>query len=244
MEIFNNRINIKKFTITPAEQNSSYFINIKPASEFLPEWYRTSDSKVLNRNTELIKEYKHGINSTYKKCTPFLDAMTFGYISFLTADLEVSTQDNGFPYIQWRTDREILGEHTHDQWKGLPYPDGYAQFVYKWHNQMSIKVPNGYSLLFTNPINRFDLPFTTISGVVDADVYTGTVHFPFFIKKDFNGIIPAGTPISHIIPIKRESWKIEIKEENVQGAEIFKEKYLSTIKRSYKNNFWHRKEYR
>ena len=65
----------------------------------------------------------------------------------------------------------------------------------------NIKLPKDYSLLFLSPINRFDLPFLSITGIVDCDMYTGTVHFPFFIKNSFTGIIEKGTPIVQIIPI-------------------------------------------
>jgi hypothetical protein len=87
------------------------------------------------------------------------------------------------------------------------------------------------------------LPFTTITGFVDSDIYNLPIQFPFFIKKGFTGIIEAGTPIAQMIPIKRNNWKIEVKKENSEKFNILSEKYLSTIKRSYKNNFWFRKKY-
>jgi hypothetical protein len=36
------------------------------------------------------------------------------------------------------------------------------------------------------------------------------INFPFFLKKDFNGIIKAGTPIIQAIPFKRETWDMEV----------------------------------
>jgi hypothetical protein len=98
--------------------------------------------------------------------------------------------------------------------------------------------------LFSNPINRFDLPFQTITGIVDCDKYPGQVHFPFFLKEGFTGIIPAGTPVTQIIPIKRERWQREQLKSDKDFSPIFFEKFFSTIKRSYKKNYWSRKEYR
>jgi hypothetical protein len=92
-------------------------------------------------------------------------------------------------------------------------------------------------------MNRFDLPFISVNGVVDTDKYNLNVQFPFFIKDNFTGIIEKGTPIVQIIPIKRESWAREVKPYD-QNANIKLEKFLSTIKRSYKNNFWVKKDYR
>jgi hypothetical protein len=69
----------------------------------------------------------------------------------------------------------------------------------------------------THPLNRTDLPFYTLSGIVDSDNYMGEGKVPFFIKKDFTGIIPAGTPIVQIIPIKTdEVWKSEKAEHLMQ----------------------------
>jgi hypothetical protein len=234
----------KKFLITPLEEGAEHFFNIEPSSEFIPEWYRKSVSMIPGTNSELAIRAPYVTNSTYKKCTPFFDAITAGYTVSLTADIEVIRKENNLPYIMWRTERKIVTEHTSNQWEGLPCPDGYSPFVYKWHNQFNIKLPKGYSLLFLSPINRFDLPFLTITGIVDCDMYHNSVHFPFFIKNNFNGIIEKGTPITQIIPIKRESWKKEHGTYDAKNVLLNHQKFLSTIKRSYKNNYWNKKEYK
>jgi hypothetical protein len=230
--------------ITPMEKLSENFFNITPATNFVPEWYRKSNTNFPDSNTELIINSPDITTSTYKKCTPFFDALTFGYMVHLSADVEVTRKDDGMPFLMWRTGRTIITEHTSNQWDGFPCPEGYSPFIYKWHNQFAINVPKNYSLLFTSPINRFDLPFITITGVVDCDIYNGTVHFPFFIKNNFSGIIKMGTPITQIIPIKRESWKTNYGTYDEDRQAIWSEKFLSTIKRSYKNNYWQRKEYK
>jgi hypothetical protein len=233
----------KKFKITPIEKNSNHFFNIAPASEFVPEWYRKSPSTVLGLNTELIPFQPSVTSSTYKKCTPFLDALTMGYMVFLSADIEIIKDKDGTA-IRWRTERDIVTEHAMDQWKGLPCPEGYFPFLFKWHNQFSINIPKEYSLLFISPINRFDLPFITVNGIVDSDAYNLPIHFPFFIKDSFEGIIEKNTPITQIIPIKRDNWEREYGVYDENYFKIENEKFWSTIKRSYKNNFWHRKEYK
>ena len=234
----------KKIIITPVEKNSEHFLNIVPATEFVPEWYRQSPTTLRGTNTEINMQTKVATNSTYKKCTPVLDALTHGDMVFLTADVEVTRKADGMPYLMWRTNREIISEHSNDQWAGFPCPEGYSPYVYKWHNQFNIQTPKDYSLLFLNPINRMDLPFTTVTGIVDCDLYGGQVHFPFFIKDDFVGIIEKGTPIAQIIPIKREPWQREHKSYDENKSILHAEKYLSIIKRSYKKQFWSRKEYK
>ena len=225
------------------EKYSDNFFNIAPAKEFIPEWYRLSNSKMKDIHTELVPG-QTSTSATYKKCMPFFDAMTSGYMVYLTADVEVSNDISGSKHIQWRTSREIVTTHSQDQWDGLHVPESYIPFVFKWHNQFSIKTPKNYSALFIHPSNRFDLPFKTISGIVDTDSYDLQIHFPFFIHKDFTGIVESGTPIAQIIPIKRESWLRSHKKYIEGRQQIFSDKFVSTIKRSYKNNYWTKKEYK
>jgi hypothetical protein len=234
----------KKFLITPMEEGSEHFFNIKPSSEFIPEWYRKSVAQMPGTSSELLISNPSATTSTYKKCVPFFDAITAGYMVFLTADIEVIKKENNSQYFMWRTERTIVTHHSSDQWEGLPCPDGYSSFVYKWHNQFNIKLPKDYSLLFLNPINRFDLPFLTVAGIVDCDTYTGAVQFPFFIKNSFAGIIEKGTPITQIIPIKREYWERGHGSYDVKNVLLHKENFFSTIKKSYKKNYWHKKEYK
>ena len=234
----------KKFLITPIEEGADNFFNIKPSYEFIPEWYRKSSGNVRGTNSELLPMNPSATNSTYKKCTPFFDSMTAGYMMYLTADIEVVKKENNMPYIMWRPERKIITEHSQEQWEGLPCPDGYSPFVYKWHNQFNVNLPKDYSLMFLSPINRFDLPFLTVTGIVDCDTWTGSVHFPFFIKNNFTGIIEKGTPITQMIPIKREHWQKEHGQYDAKKVFSNQQNFYSTIKRSYKNNYWHRKEYK
>jgi hypothetical protein len=62
--------------------------------------------------------------------------------------------------------------------------------------------------LFTHPVNRTDLPFTTLTGLVDCDTfYQSSVNFPArWHDMGFNGVLPKGTPVAQCLPVKRESW--------------------------------------
>ena len=162
----------------------------------------------------------------------------------MSQDIEVTLREDGRPYILWRND--ILSPitwHSNSQWEGLVHPTNCHEFVYKWENYFAIKTPRGYSTLFTHPHNRFDLPFYTLSGIVDTDKYNLPINFPFFIKNDFTGIIKAGTPLAQITFFKRHHWFKTIKkyDKNYCSKEIFK--FFSTIDRSYKKLIWQKKEY-
>jgi hypothetical protein len=151
-------------------------------------------------------------DDTAKRCPPFVDAMTYGFLIPLICDLEV---ENG--EFSWASDipscgparfpRSPIGFHDASQVAGTPVFDE-DRFLIKFHNLWTIQAPEGYSLLFTHPANRFDLPFTTLTGLVDCDRYHDVpINFPAHWRDiSFSGTLPRGTPVAQCIPIKRESW--------------------------------------
>ncbi|MEK9648983.1 MAG: hypothetical protein VW337_07705, partial [Gammaproteobacteria bacterium] len=66
-----------------------------------------------------------------------------------------------------------------------------------------------YSALYAQPLNRHELPFLTMSGIVDNDKVKLPGTMPFFVLRGTRGILPAGTPYAQIIPFRREHWLAE-----------------------------------
>jgi hypothetical protein len=86
-----------------------------------------------------------------------------------------------------------------------------------------------------------DLPFQTLSAIVDTDKHDVPTHFPFFMKHGFEGKIPVGTPIVQIIPFKRQEWKSVTDDYDKDSAAMFKETIL--VEDNYKKNTWEKKSY-
>ena len=111
--------------------------------------------------------------------------------------------------------------HAPEQAGGAPIKTDNG-LVIKFNNFWALEVDEGWSLLFTHPFNRPDLPFETLTGVVDCDAFAmGYVQFPSLWRKpDFEGVIPRGTPIAQVIPVRRgeEDLVVEIMSE-AQAAE-------------------------
>lgn len=218
-----------------------------PMTKVLPDWWRRFNTFLENDNK--FKYYnKEGGNITMKACMPVLDSMTAGYTITLPCDLEISRDDAGAAVFKWPIEEyELITSHGEDQVPDQMVPDDYFRKPYKFTNLYSIKTPPGYSLLFTHPINRTDLPFLSLTGIVDVDEYRVPVNFPFLLKKDFEGIIEAGTPIIQVIPIKREAWTHEVKKEyDADEPDItYGRSILNTrMWKGYKRYFWNRKEYK
>jgi hypothetical protein len=234
---------MKTLEIIPFEEYDDSLKTIVPSSTKIPEWYKNIKPTVEGIKTFLLSRKPSDTNSTIKRCVPFLDAMSNGYMVTLSCDVEVAKHEDGSPMMMWRVNKEIITTHDKSSWDGLKIGTEFHQEAFKWNNGLSFKTPNDYSCLFTHPINRTDLPFFTISGLVDTDTYPLPTQFPFFLKKDFTGIIEAGTPIAQIILIKRDNWNHKI---NKYDGEYSRKKYsifFSKIIRSYKNQFWHKKIY-
>lgn len=211
---------------------------IVPSSSLIPQWYK---------DIPVVKDYKltgtGAVGTNVKHCTPFLDAMISGYTMVLSDDIHVRWED-GKPFINWRTAKIQVTEHSFDQYNGVSVPSGFYPHVLKWHNEFFIELPEGYSLWCTHPANRFDLPFQVVTGFVDADTFPLAIQFPFFIKKDWEGIIEAGTPLAQLIPIKRENWELVTEKSNDELTVVARRNFAKKIVRSYKTRYWHKKEYK
>jgi hypothetical protein len=210
-----------------SEDVSIDWIKPEPSVKQIPQWFKDIPPIVNN-------------NMTIKKCVPVLDALTTGYVFKTSADVYYDAElkrftDNGVS--------EVVTYHADFQLDGWHYGDDVEPHPYKWINKFFLQTPKGYSTLFVHPLNRADLPFTSLSAVVDTDEFPLSVQFPFFIKKGFSGLIPAGTPIVQAIPIKRNDWKSDFGDEEESYA--YKEfwKWSDPPFSKYKRKFWKRKLY-
>lgn len=230
-----------KQIVFEAENKFVYDVSIepKPSASFIPEWYKKIHPYINKKNLEVRNGY---LNTTVKACTPFLEAMTAGYMVTLSHDVMVSWHGE-FPNINWKGDISVVTDHTSDQTNGLFVPEGYSSHIFKWQNNFVIKTPPGFSMFCTHPSNRHDLPFITLSGFVEMDQYDLATHFPFFLKKGFEGIIEKGTPIAQLIPVKREKWSSKKTFMDQNEREKRYEEFGKTLFRSYKKKYWIKKEY-
>jgi hypothetical protein len=210
----------------------------KPASVSIPDWYKNLESYL---NGLKIPSGSGDTTATIKRCMPVFDSISMGYILYTQTDIFVSQKEN-FPWYEWPSIK-IIDFHpieqapTHPSKNEAPYP--------KWINPWAIKTPPGYSTLFVQPFHRESL-FTIFPGVVDTDIYTAPVNFPFVLNDvKFEGLIPAGTPMAQVIPIKRDKWNMEIgKEKELKEIENKKILLKSKFFDSYKNIFRQSKEYK
>lgn len=212
-----------------------------PAKKLLPEWYRLSENEIIDQ-THPDKPKASGL----KKCIPFMDAMLSGYFLVTPMDIFVSKNEDGSLKIGWNSSevfQEFISERPKELGELMPRPPAHYPNHLAFRGFWGFKTPRGWSVLVTHPLNRHDLPFTTTSGIMDADKYSTSGNIPFFIKEDFVGVIPAGTPFAQLIPIKRASWKSIANDQGIAYLETLQGQTVRTPGKSYKKLFWQRKEY-
>jgi hypothetical protein len=209
-----------------------------PIKQVLPKWYKESEATF----TAADGSETAGL----KKCVPFLDAMMSGYTLVLPVDVFVSETTSGEVKLGWNSPdefQELINQRPFESGEKIPRPAGHHPNHLAWRGSWGFKTPRGWSVLVTHPLNRFDLPFTTTSGIIDSDNYSTSGNLPFFIKKGFTGVIPAGTPIAQLIPIKRASWKSVPNNSGLTYLEPLQGETVRSEGKSYKKLFWTRKHY-
>lgn len=216
----------------------------KPADKFIPDWYKRLES-YINGSKKPVGDGTSA--ATAKRCMPVFDAITGGYIIVSVADVFVSQKEmedgTKQPYFEW-SNHGLIQFHAVEQLPEHPKRNGHVSYP-KWINPWAMKTPKGYSVLFIQPMHR-ESPFTILPGIVDTDTYTAPVNFPFVLNDiNFEGLIPAGTPIAQVIPIKRDKWQMSL---GVQEDFFEQQRVTSRLKTKffdgYKSMFRQPKEYK
>jgi len=219
----------------------------KPATAFIPDWYKNMESYM---GAEKRPSGEGDTTATIKRCMPVFDVITQGYIITTYVDIYVSQKeqldDQGnlkvMPWYEWSlyaplSFHPIVQAPTHPLQNGFAYP--------KLVNPWGIKTPPKHSTMFMAPVHRENI-FTIMPAVVDTDTYVAPVNFPMVLTDaNFEGLIPAGTPIAQVIPFQRESWTMELGKEE----DFIEQAKLSTGLRTrffdvYKNKYRQVKEYK
>lgn len=89
------------------------------------------------------------------------------------------------------------------QFPDAPFATGQAAL--KFNSFWTVELEPGWSLFATHPVNRDDLPFRLISGLVDSDrFHDGGINFPAIWRQpEFCGVLPRGTPVAQCFAVPR-----------------------------------------
>jgi hypothetical protein len=182
-----------------------------PARAAMPDWYR----RLAAVDNAAVSPTNNGL--TIKRCMPFLDAMTLGWILPVCATVRLEIAENGARLdAGWDFDRPMVTFHNREQVTGhprLPRPPA------KLHNYWTIRTPKGWSCLFTPLLNRADGVIDIVAGVVDTDRYPSHIHFPFFATgADGRYTLEKGLPLVQVIPFRRDAMRAVVRAETPEEA--------------------------
>jgi hypothetical protein len=227
-------------------ENSPY--KPQPIRKLISEWYRVADRFAINPNTnDYWVEEDGGKIPTWKACPAIFDIFATGYAYLTPCDIEFFINDKGI--IDFKIeDKQYQNFCTkRDPMPQFYQPDGYYLNHFAWFPDWGVRLPEGYSALYINPSNHFELPFIMAEGIIDNDHVNFPGSMPFFIKDSFTGIIPAGTPFAQIIPFKREDWSssysfndpTSIYNNKIENSKV----YRVPDGGIYKNKVWEKRVY-
>ena len=198
-----------------------------PAARGVPEWLKT-----MPMGTDEVP--------TLKRCPPFLQALTAGYVIPAPAELQFRTDAAG--NLSFKVDGPWLERQAPEQYPGAPFVN--SQLV-KFINPWLLRTPEGYSTLFCHPLNRFDMPFIILAGLVETDRFYRQVHFPAvcIMRPGFTFTVAKGAPLVQAVPIRRETWQSRQIEADVSRVEEIRAEGRANP-HAYKEQYWQKLEYR
>lgn len=219
-----------------------------PAKKQIPDWF-----KKMKNYIDPVKNYR---SPTVKKCMPFLDSLTSGYVIKNTVEVVFWWDKDDllwdFPRIDLNTLKRLnMGIETHDAYQisKSSFREYEIPVPFKYINPWNIQTPKNYSCLFTNLLNRENDSIRILDGIVETDNYDSQVNFPFFLKsfpKDKTFILKKGSPIALVFPFKRDDWKMTINklsDKDLIKREKNRWNMFTILEDNYKNFLWRRKKY-
>jgi hypothetical protein len=226
-----------------SKEAETFVLPPEPMKKNIPDWYKKiksfdKDKMEVSLNSSSVPFVS---NSSLKMCAPFLDSLTSGYIQKTWCDIHFEIKNESQLNFYYSHGPEII--KIRDD-VSIPISSDYYQIEFLWMTPWAPKMPKGYSCLYTNVSNNFNLPFTNTTGIIDSDnFYHSLGQYPFYLKSGYTGTIPSGTPMYQMFPIKREAWETKINKFDQEEYE--KRQYL--IKKSffgqYKKFFWVKKDF-
>jgi len=225
-------------TLTPGQQVVETFDQWDdipkpyPATKNVPDWFKHASQWGGKINTI----------PTVKKCPPFLDALTAGYIIPYSGSVTLTKTEKGHITKSSTKGSIFMSSHVKGQYESTPWKD---LSVLKFSSPWIISTPPGWSCLFIHPLNDSNTKFKTLSGIVDTDTYRVPVNFPFLLDIEPGESIEftQETAMVQVIPFKRQAWNMEIGDANMVEWDTHQELLGKPGNDAYKNTFHQKKKF-
>lgn len=231
--------------VVPLQENYrpvlEYFPPV-PANKMLPEWWKKLKLGNL-KDTYLAYNDNRPSKMNVKSCPAIQDLLSTGFIIPMWSDfafdtIEIRNGDITETKQHWYLSvldafeepmNKHLTFHAGDQIGEMPIGTVIdTNQVMKLTLPYRFKLPEGYSIMYTDPFYHFRDDIKILSGIVEADKW-GMITFPFSIERN-SFFIKAGTPLVHAFVYKREDENIslDIKKGTQADFDYFKKSVFHT----------------
>jgi hypothetical protein len=213
---------------------------IIPSNKLMPEWLKSLDPHIDVKG--------HSIQaSTVKRCPGILKYTGYGYIVRSWCDVVITTDmKHGNINFKYTDSDPNSGRVEIFRYMGVQHPVGlmadsafgyptavpnnYFKNVLKWTLGWHAWMPKDYDLWFAPPQYHFNPNFTACTGILDSRITEQLNVQIFWHPTEETVVIPAGTPLVQLIPIKREKPEFEI--------EYDKDKFHSNRLKEKFSKYW------
>lgn len=218
-------------------EHEGVFPHPAPAAKMMPEYYKQLSARI---------DQNQPASTTAKRCVPFLEALSAGFVIPLWADLHVMVDDNGvtmsFPKNMPMS--QSISGHSAAQIGDHPLAgEVKANHAFKVASPWIVTTPSGWSCLFTSPLNHLEARYKLFDGVVDTDSYYNQVNFPFMWLGRENGsfLIKRGTPFVQVIPFKRSTVTMSVGVTDVIANKRVHGVLGTRMADGYRQEYWHKR---
>ena len=99
--------------------------------------------------------------------------------------------------------------------------------------------------MFLPPLNRFEIPFIPLAGVVETDTYYRQIAFPTLCTMQAGDQVKVakGTPLVQVVPVPRESWSVNVAGSDIAASGAQHEEWEANG-HMYREGHWKKKSFR
>ena len=219
---------------------------MKNTIEFYSDIQGVADAYPIVKPTDVLPNWISMVREDYKqsdksqshlyRCPGIFDLFNHGYIVTAWHDLQLQTDGENYGWMVPNDDlKELMGAnqlaqiHSHRTvGKYLPRPQHAHPSVLKLNTPWHVIAPRGVKLLITAVPYPDTYDFEALTGILDPGISTEINIQMNWYTPVGTGLIRAGTPLAHIIPISERNLELVVRSKNKQDE-------LWSLKRRYFN---------
>lgn len=195
-----------KVVFTPMFPGLETFMPIIPAREYKPRWM---DLARADFAAELGKGYPAKRLVSIHKCPGIISMFNTGWILRAWQDFSIITDGDGESF-RWQAPVNLVKYRQSPDIddmvaKRMPLRENTLKTIIKFNSPWFVDMPRGWNLMFMPMMYSDDTRFTSAPGILDPDIDSGLHVQLYWHRLNSVETIRAGTPLVHLIPVKKDS---------------------------------------